>query len=679
MLPDRFAALVNLAGFLSALALYAMLLVMVVRQPHAAMASRPAAPGPRAAARGPVRRHELLLILTAVLGIVWNLGALGLYGLADFGVPTPAAFAAFAFTALGFLPAVVVHSALRSALTERRDRTARAIVASGYLVSAAAGILHIAAPPAGQTLPSPAALWLLVSGFAAIVVLLIAGSSREMHARGALSLAALAVFAVSAVHLVTHEALDSWPVELVGHHASLPLALAILYQDYPFALADIFLKRALVVVAAFAVALAVYAGAAAWLVPAGSDPLATIGYVGLGVAMAIAYPRIRRGIHWFVDAVMLRRPDYVALRARIGQSVSSAETPEEALIGACSLLGPALAARQWRCWRLEAAGSAPIEGCCSCGAPAAVEPVSEAQAAWHMSNHVDLAHADAKKTCAVAIIPTTEAPRFAFTIGDLAGGRRLLSDDLAMLSATAEAVARSIDRIRLARERAGQRLREAEIRQLATEAELRALRAQINPHFLFNALTTVGYLIQTSPGVALEKLVQLTELLRRVLRSEGDFTTLGKELEMVRLYLDLERARFEERLKVVFDAPESLLDIAVPALLVQPLVENAIKHGIAPAAAGGVVEIRAAMEPPTDSSAAPRLRITVRNTGRGRTGLVDAASGIGLRNVRERLRHHFGDQAIFHFESGERETTVTLGIPMKGGQPYEITMEAEAL
>ena len=170
---------------------------------------------------------------------------------------------------------------------------------------------------------------------------------------------------------------------------------------------------------------------------------------------------------------MLRRPTNVRLRTRIGQSVSSAETPEEALVVACSLLGPALAARQWKCWRLDAEGPAPIEGCCSSGGPAAVEPVSEAQAAWHMSNHVDLAHTDARKTCAVAIIPTAEAPRYAFSIGDLAGGRRLLSDDLAMLSAAAQTVARSIDRIRLARERADQRLREAEIRQLATEAELR--------------------------------------------------------------------------------------------------------------------------------------------------------------------------------------------------------------
>ncbi len=92
--------------------------------------------------------------------------------------------------------------------------------------------------------------------------------------------------------------------------------------------------------------------------------------------------------------------------------------------------------------------------------------------------------------------------------------------------------------------------REQEMTKLATEAELRALRAQINPHFLFNALTTIGYLIQTAPPRALETLMRLTSLLRGVLRSEGEFTTLGRELDLVEAYLDIERARFEQRLRV---------------------------------------------------------------------------------------------------------------------------------
>src|SRR5206468_9395549 len=121
---------------------------------------------------------------------------------------------------------------------------------------------------------------------------------------------------------------------------------------------------------------------------------------------------------------------------------------------------------------------------------------------------------------------------------------RLALDAIAML------VGRRIDAIRLAHERYDSRIREQEIGKLATEAELRALRAQINPHFLFNALTTIGYLIQTAPQRAFDTLMRLTSLLRSVLRSEGELTTLGREIELVESYLEIERARFEDRLRM---------------------------------------------------------------------------------------------------------------------------------
>ena len=142
--------------------------------------------------------------------------------------------------------------------------------------------------------------------------------------------------------------------------------------------------------------------------------------------------------------------------------------------------------------------------------------------------------------------------------------------------------ARRIDAIRITHERYEREIREQEMEKLATEAELRALRAQLNPHFLFNALTTIGHLIQTAPPRALETLLRLTALLRAVLRSEGEFTTLGREMEMVEAYLDIERARFERRLRVTLDVPPGLPALRVPPLVLQPIVENAVKHGISP-------------------------------------------------------------------------------------------------
>jgi two-component system LytT family sensor kinase len=175
------------------------------------------------------------------------------------------------------------------------------------------------------------------------------------------------------------------------------------------------------------------------------------------------------------------------------------------------------------------------------------------------------------------------------------------------------------------------------MRTLATEAELRALRAQINPHFLFNALTTIGYLIQQAPARALKTLVVLTTLLRSVLRSEGEFTTLGRERELIDCYLRIERERFEERLEFRLDIPDHLYAQSVPSLIVQPLVENAVKHGIAGAREGGIVTVHASLD--------QDLRIIVRNTGAPLDPGRIAGPGVGLENVTRRLRHYYGDDA----------------------------------
>jgi signal transduction histidine kinase len=279
--------------------------------------------------------------------------------------------------------------------------------------------------------------------------------------------------------------------------------------------------------------------------------------------------------------------------------------------------------------------------------------------------------------------PTAEPPRYRLLIGELAGGRRLLSDDIYFLESVALMVARRIDAVRVIHERCLRDLNEQEMRKLATEAELRALRAQINPHFLFNALTTIGYLIQTTPDRALETLMRLTQLLRGVLRrSEGEFATLGQEIELIESYLDIERARFEDRLRVMIDVPPSLRQIRVPALLIQPLVENAIKHGVSPCRAGGEVMILARLargggDQPSAKAAVPvgapalteeTLQIWVRDTGAGASEQELAhgrARGIGLQNVEQRIKRHYGDAATFGIRSASGVgTTVELGLPV---------------
>jgi two-component system, LytTR family, sensor kinase len=651
-----------------------MLLFMVLRTRPAAW--KPSETEGRAHSMGGAWvPREPLPFATAALGLCWNAGALLMYGLVDFGVGAPPPLlSAAALTALGFLPSVVVHSVLRPAPQQRLGAGAIAIMAAAYLLSAFAGVLHFWSAATQGVLKSPEGLRLLTVGFILLVVALAFRMTR-VSARRALSMVSLAVFAVSALHLADHDSFrDSLMLELVGHHASLPLALAILYQDYPFAFADLFLKRALSTLALTALALGGYvivAGRMAMSADGGGegyDPLLIGLPIIIGLAAGLLYPALRRGIDWFVDAAVLARSDYAALAADIARAVATYDTPDGVLDEACRQLAPALAARNVVCWRVDGGEAQPMGTWSPAPEPSIpADAVVEAVSTWEFVEGGPTLQPGEQGTNAVVVVPTGEAPRFALTIGQLTGGRRLLSDDLAMLEAVSQAMARRIDAIRINRERGEQRWRETEMRRLATEAELRALRAQVNPHFLFNALTTIGYLIQTSAPTALDTLMRLTELLRRVLRSEGEFTTLGSELDLVTLYLDLERARFEERLRVTVDVPDDLRRLAVPAFVIQPLVENAIKHGVARSRAGGEVHIAARVEDAPEGCDGGSLWLTVSNTGEAATmaGLATGRQrGVGLRNLEQRLGRHYGEAASLSLQAKSGATTVTIRIPV---------------
>jgi LytS/YehU family sensor histidine kinase len=219
------------------------------------------------------------------------------------------------------------------------------------------------------------------------------------------------------------------------------------------------------------------------------------------------------------------------------------------------------------------------------------------------------------------------------------------------------------------RERYERDLREEEVRKLAAEAELRALRAQINPHFLFNALTTIGYLIQTAPERALSTMMRLSGLLRSVLRSSGQFATLGEELELIEAYLDIESARFEDRLRFRVDVPTDLRSLEIPALILQPLVENAIKHGIARSIFGGEVRIGARLQTAGLNSEEEILILTVVDTGAGAAEadfLAPGKRGVGLENVERRIQLHGGDSAALSIQSLPGQGTVAeIRLPLE--------------
>jgi signal transduction histidine kinase len=642
--------LLNLVGLSTGVVLYAMLLSMVVRY------------GRTSGARSPI---DPLLLLTSVLGLVWNLCALLVYELPKVGIDGPFPYvAAVGYGALGFLPAVVVHSVLRGERHGVRGATKRMILTIAYGVSGIAAVLHVNAAAIPGPLPAALGMQLLTYTFVGLVVPLAVVTRGQPGSRRALWGAALATFAVSALHLShLHQGDASWQVELLGHHASLPLAFAILYQDYPFALADLFLKRALALLTIVAVAFTfiatygVQSDAFAQFVEVDPRRVGILGTVS--VATALLYPGIRRVTAWFVDTIVLRRPNYRSLRATIARQVQGHDDPATLLSDVCARLAPALSSRSvtWRAWHPfdedSAGGSVVVLG-------------SEAAALLKSAGAPTSSEPPAGSIAAVVTVPTSEPPRYLIAIAHLTGGRRFLSDDVATFEAIAVTVARRLDVIRITHERYERALREREIGKLATEAELRALRAQINPHFLFNALTTIGYLIQTAPPRALQTLLRLTALLRAVLRSEGEFTTLGRELELVEAYLDIERARFEQRLRVTIDVPRSVRAFRLPPFVLQPLVENAVKHGIARKQIGGAVVIRAMVD--RIASDARQLSVIVQDTGAGATAEAlqrGRETGVGLLNVQRRLECQYGTDASLSICSRPGEgTTVEIRLPV---------------
>jgi hypothetical protein len=206
--------------------------------------------------------------------------------------------------------------------------------------------------------------------------------------------------------------------------------------------------------------------------------------------------------------------------------------------------------------------------------------------------------------------------------------------------------------------------REGEFRQAAQAAELRSLRYQINPHFLFNTLNSLSALVLTGRQEAAERMIQmLAGFYRRSLAGDptGDLT-LGEEIALQKLYLEIEAVRFPERLRTAIDVPEPLTDACVPGMILQPLIENSIKHGVA--AIGRPVTIAIAAWPEGD-----RLVLSVSDDGPG-TGGASNGLGIGLANVRDRLQARFGAEASIvagpQPEGGYR-TVLRLPLQRRGG------------
>ena len=207
----------------------------------------------------------------------------------------------------------------------------------------------------------------------------------------------------------------------------------------------------------------------------------------------------------------------------------------------------------------------------------------------------------------------------------------------------------------------------------ATSAQLAMLRYQLNPHFLFNTLNSISTLVllkETVPANAM--LTRLSRFLRHTLISQpGGMVTVEQEVETLKLYLDIERMRFEERLQTEFDIADEAAEACLPSLLLQPLVENAIKYAVSPLEEGAKISLSAQLS-------GSRLRLVVSDTGPGLKSPVDSkrlelpqssspdSTGVGLANIRDRLAQAYGPQHLFEIRSPEKGGfTVIIEIPFE--------------
>lgn len=208
---------------------------------------------------------------------------------------------------------------------------------------------------------------------------------------------------------------------------------------------------------------------------------------------------------------------------------------------------------------------------------------------------------------------------------------------------------------------AEQERKNSELQSQLIKAQLQALKMQLQPHFLFNTLNSISSLVNKNPVQAQTMIAKLGDFLRMTLEfNKNQMVLLSEELNFLRSYLDIEQTRFSEKLKVIFNVDENAENALVPHLLLQPIVENSVKHGISQMTEGGVIEIIV-------KTAADKLILTVKDNGRGQiqSNVSDGNKQTGLANIKARLRHLYKEGFSFEMKNqNETETVVAIIIPL---------------
>ena len=553
-------------------------------------------------------RGRYLSGLAAALSLLWNLGSL--IALVWPGLPAGVLglLVAISFSALSLLPAVLLHVSLGDSQP--------AVVAGGYVLSAIAVGMHFWEIAGNGARLHQVALLLITVGFLALTAIAVTGVAIRrdpLRRPGGVRIAAamcLALFAMSFVHFGAGHASQAWSAELLVHHAGIPLALFVLLQDYRFVLLDAFVRF---------LANAFLAAVLTWLViqatfrlelveRAAPEPLQEA-LLLIGVCLFLVFfAWLRNCVQSWLTRAVFRQGSLASLASRVKESPASMDE-EQYLDWAAGVIAAAVGTAHY-----------------------AVVGQGEVQPSW-----------------AEALIPIRlgEGDSRVLALGRRQGGRRYLGEDLDTLGEAASEIAGRVESSR-----------RQEMNRLVSQAELRALRSQINPHFLFNALNALYGAIPREAAGARRMVLNLAEIFRYSLQSDKTFVPLAQEMQIVRAYLELEQCRLANRLDVQIEVDDAALQIPIPALSIQPLVENAVKHGVALRIEPGYVRIKVQCRN-------EELRITVENSASGRAAEAPV-TGVGLQNVRRRLEICYGAGADLRFSPGTEFTTVEIRIPLSG-------------
>ena len=549
--------------------------------------------------------------VAAALAMCWNLGSL-IVLLVESGSRIQQTVGSLSFAVLSLLPCALLHLALGSEF--------RWLSRTGFAVGCGASLVHVSNALGHGIAPPETGIAAINYGFSALAVVaavLLARGDFGRRLAGMRTLAAMALFllAASFVHFGRVHRPDAWLHELVFHHAGIPLSLFVLLLDYRFLLLDVFVRLAGagLLAAAFAAALLGLMDTLGLLQPVGGTSLGLAAFLVIASVVILAYPPILAWLGSRVQDAVFRRQD-VRVAARRLRKLGAAGEREFLELASELIAGFVLAKR----WELLPPGLAQDIARVEIAPTPCLDALVERGRGWAM---------------AAVPLPDGTGTSRVLLLGERQGAQRFLSGDIGDLERLAVEVG-----IRL------EGMRREEQDRLLRNAEIATLRAQINPHFLFNALNALNAIIPKAAMDARRTLLNLADIFRYSLDSKQQFVTLEDEMRIVEAYLQIERLRLGNRLTTRIDMRDGVRRWKVPALSIQPLVENAVKHGVSSMANGGEVRVSAHRN---DGS----LQIEVSDDGPGFDPQALSSRGHGLRSVERRLHLCYGGAVKFRIDA----------------------------